>query len=230
MRTITPKKFTPKLERFCEEIVKGHTQSEAYRIAFQPKGWKAATIHKRASELALTREVRGRIAEIRAVLVKASQVSLGDWLKKAERFYHADVRKLYDEFGNVKDIPTLGDNEAAMIAGFEVTEDYTKVRLNDGSQEAVPVGYTKKIKLVDPLEGHKYLGKVLGYYIEKRPEIPQEPPLASIDWQTFTLEERMQLEHQVTSLIDRIRQKKLPMVVAGNGAAGGNGSANGHAT
>ena len=212
----------PKLERFCEEIIKGQNQSDAYRIAFQPKRAKANSIHVEASKWAANPKVRLRIEELRAQLVKASQVSLADWLKKAERFYYADVRNLYDEFGNVKDIPSLGDNESAMIAGFEVTEDYTKVRLNDGSQEAVPVGYTKKIKLVDPLEGHKYLGKVLGYYTEKPPERPPEPP-GHVNWVELSLEEQIAWRAELLALVQRMRQRRAPIVV------GGNGHGNGHA-
>ncbi len=164
--------LTPKRERFCQEIVKGKSQSDAYRVAFKPKRAKPKTIHEAASKIMALSKVRTRLTELMAPVIEKVQadatVTRAEWRKKAERFYHADVRKMYDQVGNVLDLPALGDNEAAMIAGFEVVEDFTKVKKVDGTEDAVPTGYTKKFKLVDPLKAHEYLGKVLGYYTEKR--------------------------------------------------------------
>jgi hypothetical protein len=160
---------TSKQERFCQEIVKGKNQSDAYRVAYKPKTKKQKSIHELAAQLMADLKIRSRIAEISAPIIKRIQTSQEEWLERAERFGRADPRKMFDQFGNPLEIKDLGENEAAMIAGFEFTEQYETVEDKDsGTKKAVAVGVTKKIKIGLPfLEGHKYLGKVLGYYAEK---------------------------------------------------------------
>jgi hypothetical protein len=58
---------------------------------------------------------------------------------------------------------------------------------------------------------------------------PTPPPVGAYDWSTLSLEERVRLEGEVTALVERLRQRKLPVVIGGTGQ-GGNGFGNGHAT
>lgn len=163
-------RLTSKQERFCQEIVKGNSQSAAYRVAYKPKRKaKATSIHELASRVMADIKVKSRIAEISAPAIKSIQTTQEEWLERAERFGRADVRKMFDQFGNPLEIKDLGPNEAAMVAGFEFEEQYETVEdKQQGTKKAVAVGVTKKIKIGLPfLEGHKYLGKVLGYYAEK---------------------------------------------------------------
>lgn len=53
-------------ERFAREVAAGKSQADAYREAFpRSRNWKPETLHKRASELAATGEVSGRVEELR---------------------------------------------------------------------------------------------------------------------------------------------------------------------
>jgi len=161
--------LTAKQERFCQELVQGKSQSDAYRAAFRPKTMQRKTIHEKASKLAALDKVKARVAALMAPAIQRLQTSQEEWLERAERFGRADVRKMFDQFGNPLEIKDLGPNEAAMVAGFEFVEQYETVEDHEsGTKKAVAVGVTKKIKIGLPfLEGHKYLGKVLGYYAEK---------------------------------------------------------------
>jgi phage terminase small subunit len=58
--------MTPKQKIFCQAYVETGNASEAYRRAYDAERMKAATIHKRASELLANGEIRGRIAELQA--------------------------------------------------------------------------------------------------------------------------------------------------------------------
>ena len=58
--------MTPKREHFARAYVENGCASTAYRMAFDAERMKAATIHKRASELLANGEVAGRIAELQA--------------------------------------------------------------------------------------------------------------------------------------------------------------------
>lgn len=163
-------KWTPKLEKFCHAIVSGKAvdQSDAYRIAFRvAPTTKAKTVHEKASRLMADAKIKARIAELLQAVIKDVQVTRLEWLKKMERFFHADVRKMFDSHGNPIEIPQLSDAEAALIEGFEVIEDFTKVKNAAGATESVPTGYTKKYKLTPPLKAMLEFGKVMGFYKEK---------------------------------------------------------------
>ena len=55
----------PKQERYVEELVKGKSQRQAFKIAYpNSQKWKDATVGKRASELLKKREVLGRYNEL----------------------------------------------------------------------------------------------------------------------------------------------------------------------
>jgi len=162
--------MTPrKVEKFCQEIAKGKSQIAAYRAAFPGTRCTSKTLRERACRMAARSNVKARIAQILLPVIQRIQTTQAEWLERAERFGRADVRKMFDQFGNPLEIKDLGPNEAAMVAGFEFVEQYETVEDKDqGVKKSVAVGVTKKIRLGMPfLEGHKYLGKVLGYYAEK---------------------------------------------------------------
>ena len=159
--------MTPQREKFAQEIVKGLSQSDAYRAAFKPKRASTKTVYEKASRLMKQPTVKARIKEIMAPVIEEIQVTKEQWLKYMERLYFADVRKMFDEHGHPIAIHLLCDNEAAMIEGFEVVEHFTKVKHNDGSTEAVCTGYTKKYKLTPKLKVMLEFGKVMGFYTEK---------------------------------------------------------------
>jgi hypothetical protein len=162
--------MTPKQEKFCQAIMKGKNPSAAYRIAFDAKKMQANSIASNANRLMNRADIRLRIKEICEPVIQRIRTTQEEWLERAERFDRADVRKMFDQFGNPLEIKDLGPNEAAMIAGFEFLEQYETVNDSEtGNKKAVAVGVLKKVKLGLPfLEGHKYLGKVLGYYVEKQ--------------------------------------------------------------
>lgn len=56
--------LTNKQERFVQELVKGKSQREAYKIAYDAENMKASTIDKRASELFKRGEIKGRYDEL----------------------------------------------------------------------------------------------------------------------------------------------------------------------
>lgn len=166
MSTPTKKltKLTPKREKFCQCIVAGFNQSDAYRKAFNSKNMMDKTIHERASVLMKHDKIKARIAELMAPVVAKVQVTRDQWLQKMEGYFHADVRKMFSGPGNAIDIQDLGDNEALMVEGFELVENFEKV-----GDKAEHVGYTKKIKLTPKLKAMLEFGKVMGWHSEAPP-------------------------------------------------------------
>lgn len=167
-----------KVERFCIEVVRpGNSLSDAYRIAFQPKHCSAKTINEKASRLRKTGKVEARISELMAPVVAAVQSDRAAWEMKIKRLAMCDVRKMFDNHGNPIEIPDLPDDVAVAVAGFEFTEEYTG---KGESRQAV--GYTKKFKLVDPIEALKLHGKVNGWITDEPP--PQ--PLSALEAASIT--------------------------------------------
>lgn len=139
--------------------------TEAARAVGYSKG-SASVI---ATRLLAKDKIQAAIAIRKAEIEARNGITRDAWEHKVRRLFHGDVRKLFDAHGNPMDIPSLGDNEALMIEGFEVVEDFTKVKTNEtGEEQAVCTGYTKKIKYTKPREALEFVGKALGYYIEKQ--------------------------------------------------------------
>lgn len=65
-------------------------------------------------------------------------------LQEIARVAYQDPRKLFDDKGNLKNIPDLDDDAAAAVASLEVTEEF------EGSgKDRERIGFTKKLKLWD---------------------------------------------------------------------------------
>ena len=80
------------------------------------------------------------------------------WLLRLMGMAFADVRRAFDIHGNPIDIPDLPDDIAPNVAGYEQVEDFS-----GRGESRERVGYTKKVKLVPPLEAMKLFGDALGW-------------------------------------------------------------------
>lgn len=158
-------KLTPKQEKFCQEIVKGRSQSDAYRIAFKPQKMKNKSIHEKASQYMAEVKIRSRIQELQAPVLAKVRVTREQWLEKMQSFFLADVRKMFVGPGQLVEIHDLGEHEALLIEGFDVEENFAKV-----GDKAEHVGYTKKVRLTKALPRMLEFGKVMGWYQEDEPD------------------------------------------------------------
>ena len=59
------KRLTAKQEMFAQAIVDGHTQSEAYKLAYDTSNMLPATVHNSANKLMCHGEIAARIAKAR---------------------------------------------------------------------------------------------------------------------------------------------------------------------
>lgn len=150
-------------EKFIHAVLKGNTQSEAYRLAYPGSRCTDKTRQEKASRLMANPKIQARLQEIQAPVLAKVRITKAQWLEKMQAFFLADVRKMFDQFGNPIEIPQLGDNEAAMVEGFEFCEEYTNVKKASGETDAVPTGYTKKYKLTPKLKAMLEFGRVMGW-------------------------------------------------------------------
>lgn len=85
------KPLTAKQERFCQELVIGKDQSEAYRLAFDAGKMKPKTITERACVLAKHPGIVTRLEELRAPMKEAAQKTRVEWIKKIEEYAFTDL-------------------------------------------------------------------------------------------------------------------------------------------
>lgn len=132
--------LTPKQERFVAEyLIDLNATQAAIRAGYSVK----------------TAQAIGSENLTKPLIAGAIQLRLGKSLQKAEltaeridqelaRIALSDIRKLYDENGNLLAPKDMGDDIAPAVAAIEVTEEF------EGSgDERKSCGYTKKIKLWD---------------------------------------------------------------------------------
>jgi len=60
--------------------------------------------------------------------------------------------------------------ERMSVEGFEFVEDFTKVKKANGTEDAIPTGYTKKFKTADRLKFAKAYGREMGYLHDEQLE------------------------------------------------------------
>jgi phage terminase small subunit len=65
--------LTPKQEKFVEELIKGKSQREAYKIAYNAKRMKDTTIDSHASRTLKIDKVKARYDELRGKVVKRAE-------------------------------------------------------------------------------------------------------------------------------------------------------------
>jgi phage terminase small subunit len=118
-----------------------------------------ATVNVEASRLMDHPRIALRIKELTAPVVAKIQMTRAEWFSLIEKSVRYDVRKMFNQFGNPKEIVELDDPEAMAIADYEFFEVFR----GKGDNRTV-VGVTKKFKFIDRLKALEILGKAKGFY------------------------------------------------------------------
>jgi phage terminase small subunit len=127
-------------DRFVQEYCKDLNATQAcIRAGYAQKG-----AHVQGSRLLSDPKVRGAIDQLLAKAAAANQVTIERTLKEIARIAYADVRKLYDEKGNLKPIRELDDDAAACIAAVETEELFA-----GSGEERISIGVSRKVKRFD---------------------------------------------------------------------------------
>jgi len=84
--------LTSKQERFCQEIVKGIPQNEAYLKCYNVGATtKRATVYRRAAEMFENGKIRARVEELRKPVIEKAQRTLQNILEDIERIKLANI-------------------------------------------------------------------------------------------------------------------------------------------
>ena len=97
--------LTAKQEAFCQAVVSGMNQSDAYRASYSAGKMKAESINSKAYELAKNGDITARVKELRAPVVEKLQYGLAEAMLEAQEAYKVAKGK---------------DNGGAMVAAVQL--------------------------------------------------------------------------------------------------------------
>lgn len=169
--------LTPKREAFALKYVESGNASAAYRHAFNAENSSEKTVWQAASRLLADPKVAARVAELQEMHRKRHCVTVDRVLQEYAKLAFLDIRRAFDEEGNLKPIHELDDDTAAAISGIEV--EIRKVQgESDEEMEGQPHGGAlkrqhgaiarlHKIKLSDKRAALDSLARHLGMFTDK---------------------------------------------------------------
>lgn len=146
--------LTARYELFCQS----YSSCPIGRKAAIAAGYSEKTATITASTLLTLPNIQRRIKELNdelfAKIGLTKENILGDMVLLAKH----DIRKLYDEDGNLRPIHALSREEAIAITGIEVDELWEME-----GRRRVQSGVTRKIKIIDKKGAQDTLIKVAGW-------------------------------------------------------------------
>lgn len=161
--------MTDAQKRFCNEYLIDLNATRAYKVAY-PNCKKDETARANSSRLLTKANIQGYIAEKQKEREKRTEVTQDMVIQELAKIAFADIRALYDDNGNLKNVKCLEDNIAGAVSQLETFEEY-----EGRGEDREYIGDTKKVKLLDKTKALELLGKHLGIFIDKL-ELDQSKP------------------------------------------------------
>ena len=161
--------MTDAQKRFCDEYLIDLNATKAYKVAY-PNCKKDETACVNGSRLLRNARVQEYIAIHQKQREERTQVTQDKVIHELAKIAFADIRALYDDNGNLKNVKCLEDNIAGAVSQLETFEEY-----EGRGDDREYVGDTKKVKLLDKTKALELLGKHLGMFTDKL-ELEQTKP------------------------------------------------------
>ncbi|MGH8073651.1 MAG: terminase small subunit [Lysobacter sp.] len=150
----------PAHQRFADEYLIDFNATAAYqRAGYKAKGAAAMAA---ASRLLARPEVQAYLAKRKSELLAKVEVNQEEVLRRLAFMALGDIRTLFDGNGNLKPMSELTPEEASLIQGVEMFEEYA-----GRGEDREAIGMTKKLKLVSRLDAVKTLGTHFGMFARK---------------------------------------------------------------
>lgn len=159
----------------CYTGISKFNASDAYvRAGFKPN-------RHNASRLITKENVEKAIAARLGSRLQTLQMSGDEALEGISRIGRADVRKLFDESGNVVPIVNLDDHTADAIASVKVVERRVPNGEDEDGRPKFELEYTKEFKFYDKLKARELMAKVAGKLKEQIEHGPLQVILSGAD-------------------------------------------------
>lgn len=148
--------LTPKQQRFVAEYLVDLNATKAAARA----GYTAATARQQGSRLLTNVDIANAVADGAAQRLAKSGLTADRTLEEMRRLAFSDIRKFFTDWGGLKPIHELSDEEASVVASFEVI----KKNLFAGDKK---VDTIHKLKAWDKLKALEMLAKHFGLLVER---------------------------------------------------------------
>lgn len=153
--------MTDAQKRFCDEYLIDLNATRAYKVAY-PNCKKDETAKSAGSRLLTNVNLQNYISERMKQREKRTEVTQDMVIKELAKIAFLDIRKLYTENGQLKNVVDLDDDTAGAISSLETLEEY------DGyGDDREKIGDTQKVKLLDKTKALELLGRHLGIFNDK---------------------------------------------------------------
>jgi phage terminase small subunit len=150
--------MTDAQKRFCDEYLIDLNATRAYKVAY-PGCKKDETANAASSRLLRNVNVQEYITEKMKEREQRTEVTQDKVIKELAKIAFMDIRKLYTENGQLKNVADIDSETAGAISSLETLEEY------DGyGDNREKIGDTQKVKLLDKTKALELLGKHLGMF------------------------------------------------------------------
>ena len=148
-------------KRFCDEYLIDLNATRAYKVAY-PKCKEDETANAASSRMLRNVKVQEYISEKQKEIEKRTEVTQDMVIKELAKIAFLDIRKLYTENGQLKNVEDIDSDTAGAISSLETLEEYEGY-----GDDREKIGDTQKVKLLDKTKALELLGKHLGMFKEK---------------------------------------------------------------
>ena len=150
--------MTEAQKRFCNEYLIDLNATRAYKVAYS-RCTKDETANVNGSKLLRNTKVQEYIAEKMKEREQRTEITQDMVIKELAKIAFLDIRKLYTENGQLRNIADVDDDTVGAISSLETLEEY------DGyGADREKIGDTQKVKLLDKTKALELLGKHLGMF------------------------------------------------------------------
>lgn len=153
--------MTDAQKRFCDEYLIDLNATRAYKVAYS-RCKKDETANVNGSKLLRNTKVQEYISEKQKEIEKRTEITQDMVIKELAKIAFLDIRKLYTENGQLKNIADIDSNTAGAISSLETLEEYEGY-----GDDREKVGDTQKVKLLDKTKALELLGRHLGMFNDK---------------------------------------------------------------
>ena len=148
-------------KRFCDEYLIDLNATRAYKVAY-PKCKEDETANAASSRMLRNVKVQEYISEKQKEIEKRTEVTQDMVIKELAKIAFLDIRKLYTENGQLKNVADIDSDTAGAISSLETLEEYEGY-----GDDREKIGDTQKVKLLDKTKALELSGPIIRMFKKK---------------------------------------------------------------
>lgn len=114
--------LTPQQEVFAQEVARGKSLSDAYRVAYKAGRMKPQTVNDTASKLMANPEITHRVKALQAIGAEIAGLDAAKIAAEIARVAHSDIAGIMHPDGRVKLPHELDAATRSAVASFKIDE------------------------------------------------------------------------------------------------------------